>query len=259
MAHVDASPRSPDHDVRDVAPARSIRVSAVRSSMTATASNPALPSVSVVVPTRQRMELLRRALASIVGPALRRNIEIVVVFDQEEPLDPGVETGPVRSIRLLAERACRRSGRRSQHRHPRGDRGLHRVLRRRRRVAARQASSARSTPHRSAPRPGGDRDRSHRSSTRTGRSTGSPSDDVDAARAAALAGPGDPPIARSWCDAHGDARRHRHRRRGDARAATARTTSGCSARPGRGPIRVVPAPLVRVYWHASSFFADRWP
>jgi hypothetical protein len=26
----------------------------------------------------------------------------------------------------------------------------------------------------------------------------------------------------------------------------------------RAPIRVVPAPLVRVYWHRSSFFADRW-
>ena len=79
-----------------------------------TASNPALPSVSVVVPTRQRMELLRRALASIVGQRYDGSIEIVVVFDQEAPLDPGVETGPLRSIRLLPnERAAGLAGARN--------------------------------------------------------------------------------------------------------------------------------------------------
>jgi hypothetical protein len=26
----------------------------------------------------------------------------------------------------------------------------------------------------------------------------------------------------------------------------------------RGPIRVVPAPLVRAHWHRSSYFSDRW-
>ncbi len=70
--------------------------------MTATSFDPALPSVSVVVPTRHRMELLRRALDSIVGQRYDGSIEIVVVFDQEEPLDPGVEMRPLRSIRVLS-------------------------------------------------------------------------------------------------------------------------------------------------------------
>ncbi len=67
-----------------------------------------LPSVSVVVPTRQRPELLRRALTSILGQRYEGDIEVLVVFDQEEPLDPQIEVEPGRSIKLL--RNERRAG-----------------------------------------------------------------------------------------------------------------------------------------------------
>ena len=60
-----------------------------------------LPSVSVVVPTRDRMELLRRALTSIAGQRYDGHIEMIVVFDQADPVDPGVEVGEGRTIRLL--------------------------------------------------------------------------------------------------------------------------------------------------------------
>ena len=61
-----------------------------------------LPTVSVVVPTRQRPELLRRALVSILGQSYEGDIEILVVFDQEEPLDPEIEVASGRSIKLLS-------------------------------------------------------------------------------------------------------------------------------------------------------------
>jgi glycosyltransferase involved in cell wall biosynthesis len=60
------------------------------------------PTVSVIVPTRQRPELLRRALVAILGQRYEGAIEIVVVFDQEEPVDPEIEAGPGRSIRVMA-------------------------------------------------------------------------------------------------------------------------------------------------------------
>jgi glycosyltransferase involved in cell wall biosynthesis len=66
------------------------------------------PSVSVVVPTRQRPELLYRALVSILGQNYDGDIEVLVVFDQEEPLDPEIEVAAGRSIRLL--RNERRAG-----------------------------------------------------------------------------------------------------------------------------------------------------
>lgn len=63
---------------------------------------PPWPSVSVVVPTRDRPELLRRALNSILSQEYAGEIECLVVFDQEEP-DHGVEArGPLRSVRVLA-------------------------------------------------------------------------------------------------------------------------------------------------------------
>jgi glycosyltransferase involved in cell wall biosynthesis len=43
------------------------------------------PSVSVVVPTRDRPELLRRAVAVILGQTYQGPIECLVVFDQSEP------------------------------------------------------------------------------------------------------------------------------------------------------------------------------
>ena len=66
------------------------------------------PCVSVVVPTRQRPELLSRALISILDQRYDGDIEVLVVFDQEEPADPGVDVTEGRSIVLL--RNERRAG-----------------------------------------------------------------------------------------------------------------------------------------------------
>ena len=61
-----------------------------------------LPSVSVVIPTRDRPELLRHAIAGIVGQTYEGLIEVVVVFDQSEP-DTSLETtSPNRVVRTIA-------------------------------------------------------------------------------------------------------------------------------------------------------------
>jgi glycosyltransferase involved in cell wall biosynthesis len=61
----------------------------------------ALPTVSVVVPTRDRPELLRRAVATILGQTYRGTVECVVVFDQSDPdLDWG-ELGSERRLVLV--------------------------------------------------------------------------------------------------------------------------------------------------------------
>lgn len=60
------------------------------------------PSISVVVPTRDRPELLRRSLASIVGQRYDGDIEVIVVFDQGTPTDVGVPESDTRRIRTIA-------------------------------------------------------------------------------------------------------------------------------------------------------------
>jgi glycosyltransferase involved in cell wall biosynthesis len=60
------------------------------------------PLVSVVVPTRDRPELLRRAVGSVLGQRYPGAIECVVVFDQSEPTTVGAETGPQRRLRSVA-------------------------------------------------------------------------------------------------------------------------------------------------------------
>ncbi len=57
--------------------------------------------VSVVVPTRQRPELLARALRSILEQRFDGQIEVIVVFDQDEPVEPEVAIGEGRRLRLL--------------------------------------------------------------------------------------------------------------------------------------------------------------
>ncbi len=59
------------------------------------------PTVSVIVPTRERPELLRRALISILGQRYEGAMEVLVVFDQEEPVDPGMTTSDRQTIRLM--------------------------------------------------------------------------------------------------------------------------------------------------------------
>jgi glycosyltransferase involved in cell wall biosynthesis len=62
---------------------------------------PAEPLVSVVVPTRDRPELLRRAVTAILGQTYRGPIECVVVFDQSDPDLPWAELPPGRRLVLV--------------------------------------------------------------------------------------------------------------------------------------------------------------
>jgi glycosyltransferase involved in cell wall biosynthesis len=64
-------------------------------------SERAYPSVSVVVPTRDRPLLLRRALASIMGQRYPGEIECLVVADQSEVSLPHVEPAEGRRVRVL--------------------------------------------------------------------------------------------------------------------------------------------------------------
>ncbi len=59
------------------------------------------PSVSVIVPTRQRPDLLRRALVSIVEQRYEGNMQVLVVFDQDQPIDPEIQPRAGCTIRLL--------------------------------------------------------------------------------------------------------------------------------------------------------------
>jgi glycosyltransferase involved in cell wall biosynthesis len=55
----------------------------------------------VVVPTRDRPELLRRAVAAVLGQTYRGRVECVVVFDQSEPELPWPELPPGRRLVLV--------------------------------------------------------------------------------------------------------------------------------------------------------------
>ena len=61
----------------------------------------AWPSVSVVVPTRDRPELLRRAVQSILDQRYPGEVECVVVFDQSEPAEVAVTAGERRRVRTV--------------------------------------------------------------------------------------------------------------------------------------------------------------
>jgi glycosyltransferase involved in cell wall biosynthesis len=56
------------------------------------------PLVSVVVPTRDRPELLRRAVTAILGQTYKGPIECVVVFDQSDPELPWPDLPPGRTL-----------------------------------------------------------------------------------------------------------------------------------------------------------------
>lgn len=66
------------------------------------------PLVSVTVPTRDRPELLRRAVRGVLDQRYPGEIECVVVFDQSEPTEVGIEPGERR--RLLGVRNERTPG-----------------------------------------------------------------------------------------------------------------------------------------------------
>jgi glycosyltransferase involved in cell wall biosynthesis len=59
------------------------------------------PPVSVVVPTRDRPELLRRAVATVLGQTYGGRVECVVVFDQSVPELPWPDLPPGRRLVLV--------------------------------------------------------------------------------------------------------------------------------------------------------------
>jgi glycosyltransferase involved in cell wall biosynthesis len=59
------------------------------------------PSLSVVVATRDRPQLLRRAVASILAQRYDGPIEVIAVFDQSEPDLDLVQAGTERSVRVI--------------------------------------------------------------------------------------------------------------------------------------------------------------
>jgi hypothetical protein len=58
------------------------------------------PAVTVVVPTRDRPEMLRRAVRSVLDQRYEGRIECIVVFDQSDPAPVDVEVGENRQLRL---------------------------------------------------------------------------------------------------------------------------------------------------------------
>jgi glycosyltransferase involved in cell wall biosynthesis len=60
-----------------------------------------LPRVSVVIPTRDRPELLVRAIRSVVDQAYAGEIECVAVFDQSEPHEVDVQLATRRVLRVI--------------------------------------------------------------------------------------------------------------------------------------------------------------
>ncbi len=64
-------------------------------------SLPESPSISVIVPTRDRPRLLERALESALSQAYPGELECLVVFDGTDPKLPSWEERPGRSVRAL--------------------------------------------------------------------------------------------------------------------------------------------------------------
>lgn len=65
-------------------------------------NTPAEPAVSAVIATRDRPELLRRAVLAVYDQEVDGDIEVVVVFDQSEPVDLGIPDRPGRSLRVIS-------------------------------------------------------------------------------------------------------------------------------------------------------------
>jgi glycosyltransferase involved in cell wall biosynthesis len=70
--------------------------------------DPARPSVTAIIPTRDRPQLLRRAVLAVLAQTYPGEIECLVVFDQETPALPEVDVPPGRT--LLAIRNTRIEG-----------------------------------------------------------------------------------------------------------------------------------------------------
>jgi glycosyltransferase involved in cell wall biosynthesis len=59
------------------------------------------PTIAVIVPTRDRPEMLRRALDAILSQAYPGVVRVLVVFDQTEPDDALASDDPLRTVRVL--------------------------------------------------------------------------------------------------------------------------------------------------------------
>lgn len=59
------------------------------------------PSVTVIVPTHRRPELLRGAVRAILGQSYPGPIDCMIVFDRDEPAPPSLEVPEGRRVRLL--------------------------------------------------------------------------------------------------------------------------------------------------------------
>ncbi len=76
--------------------------------------SPWTPSVSVVIPTRDRPQLLQRALDSAIGQDYDGDIEVLVVFDRQEPTLTDREYRPGRRLKVLTNvRAANAAGTRN--------------------------------------------------------------------------------------------------------------------------------------------------
>ncbi|MFT4225556.1 glycosyltransferase family 2 protein [Micropruina sp.] len=67
----------------------------------------ALPAVTVVIPTHNRPEQMKRALESVLAQEYGGTIDTIVVFDAEEPYLPEVHIGDRRSVATIANRRSR--------------------------------------------------------------------------------------------------------------------------------------------------------
>ncbi|MFT4109067.1 glycosyltransferase family 2 protein [Propionicimonas sp.] len=66
-----------------------------------------LPAVTAVIPTHNRPDQMRRALESVLTQNYDGDIEVIVVFDAEEPYRPEVEVPPGRSLKTIVNNRSR--------------------------------------------------------------------------------------------------------------------------------------------------------
>lgn len=60
----------------------------------------ALPSVTAIIPTRDRPEMLRRAVLSVLGQRYDGEVECLVIFDRQEPARPNVVVPGDRALNI---------------------------------------------------------------------------------------------------------------------------------------------------------------
>jgi glycosyltransferase involved in cell wall biosynthesis len=63
--------------------------------------------VTAVIPTHNRPQEMRRAVESVVGQDYDGDIEVIVVFDASEPVEPAVVVPPGRKVRIVVNHRSR--------------------------------------------------------------------------------------------------------------------------------------------------------